>query len=167
MKISKITVFILYSLLIIFCIIGSGKDTLMFIHGTPSTMYAFVEDLEHFTDYFTMIFFDQRGGGRSSLILDPDSLSWKENVSDIEALRNYFKIDKLNLMGISWGSALSILYANQYPDKVKNLILFTMRARKNYDTQEAGGGFYSLFDSTQTKRLIEILGEWENSENPV
>jgi len=148
-------------------VVGSGKDTLVFLHGTPSTMYAFVKDLESFSNYFTMIFYDQRGGGRSSLILNPDSLTWQENVKDLEAIRAYFNINKLNILGISWGSALAALYADTFPDNIKSLILFPMRARKNPGVPKNAKPRQPLLDSLSNKRMNELLEQWESADDPI
>ncbi len=148
-------------------IVGSGKDTIIFLHGTPSTMYAFVNDLDILSNHFTMIFYDQRGGGRSSLILDPDSLTWQENIKDLEAIRAHFNITKLNLMGISWGSALAVLYANDYLEYINSLILFPMPARKEPDVPRNAEPRAPLLDSVSVKRMDELLNDWESSDDPI
>lgn len=148
-------------------IVGSGKDTIIFLHGSPSTMYAFVNDLDILSSHFTMIFYDQRGGGRSSLILAPDSMTWQVNVTDLEAIRAHFNIKKLNIMGISWGSALAVLYANDYLDHIKSLILFPMGVRKEPGVPKNAKPIPPLFDSVSVKRIDELLNDWESSDDPI
>jgi proline iminopeptidase len=46
-------------------------------------------------------------------------------VDDIEALRIALNIDKMNLMGHSWGGLLALFYALQHPDRLKSLILIS------------------------------------------
>jgi proline-specific peptidase len=147
--------------------VGIGKDTIIFLHGVPSTMYAFVSDLEIFSDYFTMIFFDQRGGGRSSLILNPDSLTWQANVKDLEAIRVHFNIDKLNIMGISWGSALAILYASEYPKHVNKLILLPMRTRKNPPIPEDAEPLPASIDRKTDSIINSLMNKMESAEDPI
>jgi proline iminopeptidase len=44
-------------------------------------------------------------------------------VDDIERLRTHLKIDRMVLMGGSWGSTLALAYAEKYPERVEGLIL--------------------------------------------
>ena len=69
---------------------------------------------------------------------NPDGIPALENnhtaalIDDIEAIRDFLKIDRWLLFGGSWGSTLSLLYAQQYPDRVLGLVLrgiFLGRAR--------------------------------------
>jgi proline iminopeptidase len=147
--------------------VGTGRDTVIFLHGVPSTMYAFISDLEIFSDYFTMIFYDQRGGGRSSLILDPDSLKWQVNVKDLEAIRVHFNINKLNIMGVSWGSALAVLYASEFPMHINRLILLPMRVRKNPEIPKNAKPPPATIDSLTNFKIDSLRNSMESSGDPV
>ena len=53
-----------------------------------------------------------------------------ELVSDLEKLRAHLGVDKWVVFGGSWGSTLSLVYAETHPDRVKALVLrgiFTLR----------------------------------------
>jgi proline iminopeptidase len=43
-------------------------------------------------------------------------------VDDIDAIRKELNIDKLNILGHSWGAVLATHYASRYPDRVKRII---------------------------------------------
>lgn len=145
---------------------GTGKDTIVFLHGTPSTMYAFLKDFDFLYEDFTLIFYDQRGGGRSSTVLAQDSLTWQVNVEDLEAVRNYFGIKKMNILGVSWGSGLATLYSSRYPESVNKLIFYPMKIRKNLIPPKNADPIPPLFDDLTLKRIGEIRANWENSSNP-
>jgi pimeloyl-ACP methyl ester carboxylesterase len=52
-------------------IVGSGKDTIVMLHGGPGfNMEYFAPDEEPLAASFVLLFYDQRGNGRSSLISD-------------------------------------------------------------------------------------------------
>jgi proline iminopeptidase len=70
-----------------------------------------------------VILFDQRGAGKSepAACLE-DNTTWAL-VDDIEKIRLYLKIDKWIVFGGSWGSTLSLTYAETFPERVKGLIL--------------------------------------------
>ncbi|KAG8973312.1 hypothetical protein FRC05_008856 [Tulasnella sp. 425] len=79
---------------------------------------------------YKIVLFDQRGAGKSipSGSLE-ENTTW-DLVSDIEKLREHMKIEKWIVFGGSWGSALSLAYAQTHPERVRALILrgiFTVR----------------------------------------
>lgn len=111
----------------------SGNRTgnpVIFLHGGPGSGTSPRDRTFFDPAVYRIILMDQRGAGKST---PPAEL--KENttwhlVSDIEKLRNHLGIDKWVVFGGSWGSALSLAYAETHPQRVKALILrgiFTLR----------------------------------------
>src|SRR6188474_237828 len=97
-------------------LLGSGPDTLVMIHGGPGfTMDYFLDDLSPLAARHTLLFYDQRGTGRSTLVSDSVSLDAQRFVEDLEAIRKHFNIERLSLLGHSWGSAITALYSIRYP----------------------------------------------------
>lgn len=80
-----------------------------------------------------VIQFDQRGCGKSlPLACLKNNTTW-HLVEDIEKLRQHLKIDKWVVFGGSWGSCLSLAYAQTHTERVKALILrgiFTLRRKE-------------------------------------
>ncbi|KAG7089504.1 hypothetical protein E1B28_011183 [Marasmius oreades] len=79
---------------------------------------------------YKIILLDQRGSGKStpSSCLE-ENTTW-DLVKDIEKLREHLKIEKWHVFGGSWGSTLSLAYAQSHPGRVKTLVLrgiFTLR----------------------------------------
>ncbi|MEV5836815.1 prolyl aminopeptidase [Nocardia sp. NPDC052112] len=88
---------------------------------------------------YRIVLLDQRGCGRSTPhIADGASLATNTTghlIADIEALRIHLGIDRWQVFGGSWGSTLALAYAQQYPDRVTELVLrgiFLLR-RKEID----------------------------------
>jgi proline iminopeptidase len=75
------------------------------------------------TQDFTLIFYDQRGGGRSTLPADTALLQPLHFTEDLEAVRKHFSIGKLNLITHSFGSILVSNYLQNYPGHVERLVL--------------------------------------------
>lgn len=69
-----------------------------------------------------IIFYDQRGTGESPGAAG-GVLSVEGMVEDLEALRRHLKIDRMDLVGHSWGGILSMAYATRYPAHVAHLVL--------------------------------------------
>ena len=105
-------------------IVGSGPETLVVVHGGPgNSLESIFNDFEPLAKGRTVIYYDQRGQGKSELIRDGSRLGVEQHVADLEAVRQYFKLDKMNLMGNSWGGLLASLYAIEHPDHVERMIL--------------------------------------------
>ena len=51
------------------------------------------------------------------------AVGWREHVADLEALRNHWRLDRLTLLGYSWGGLLAVLYALEHPSRIARLAL--------------------------------------------
>ena len=105
-------------------IIGEGEP-FVFLHGGPGMWHD--ELVPFFLDFaksYQAIFYDQRGNGKSLMPqIDETTFTTALLVADLEALRQAFGIEQLNIIGHSWGGLLGMYYASQYPQHVKRLIL--------------------------------------------
>jgi proline iminopeptidase len=106
-----------------------GKPA-VFLHGGPgggcSPEHRRVFDPEK----YCVLFFDQRGCGRSTPHASLDANSTWHLVDDIEKLRVLVGVDRWLVFGGSWGSSLGLAYAQTHPSRVSELILrgiFTVR----------------------------------------
>ncbi|WP_420433416.1 prolyl aminopeptidase [Hyphobacterium sp.] len=72
---------------------------------------------------YRIVLFDQRGCGRSRPHASLDNNSTWDLVGDIEAIRNELGIDNWVVFGGSWGSTLSLAYAQSHPDRALALVL--------------------------------------------
>ena len=87
-----------------------------------------------------VVLFDQRGCGRSTPHASDPTTDMSVNtavhlVRDMEQLRAYLGIERMLLFGGSWGSALSLGYAEQRPERVRALVLpaFWLMGRDEVD----------------------------------
>lgn len=95
----------------------------LFVHGGPG---AGCEDYHRrFFDpeRYRIILFDQRGCGRSSPHASLEGNTTQALVADMERIREHLGIDRWLLFGGSWGSTLSLVYAETHPERVRGLIL--------------------------------------------
>ena len=104
-------------------LVGAGPDTVVILHGGPGfTMDYLAADLEPLADRHTLLFYDQRGAGRSTLVGDSTGLVAQRFVDDLEAVRIHFGLTQLTLLGHSWGAGVAALYAARYPAFIKQLL---------------------------------------------
>lgn len=101
---------------------GQGPATVV-LHGGPGAHHDYLlPGFDALATRRTLIYYDQRGGGRSAVPREVP-VGWREQVADLEALRQVWGIERLTLAGYSWGGLLSLLYATEYPARVERLAL--------------------------------------------
>jgi len=102
---------------------GKGQP-LVAIHGGPGFSMSYLRpDLLPLGRKRTLIFYDQRGSGRSSLVAADANISFAKHIDDLETLRRYFALERLTLLGHSWGAAPAAGYAMRHPERVDKLVL--------------------------------------------
>lgn len=73
-------------------------------------------------DFYRIIAYDQRGAGRSLPSGELRNNTAFDLVEDLEALRKFLKIERWIVTGSSWGSTLTLLYAQTYPEACLALV---------------------------------------------
>jgi proline iminopeptidase len=96
---------------------------ILFVHGGPGGGCS-AEDRRFFDpEKFRIILFDQRGAGRSKPHAELEGNNTTNLIDDIEKIREALGVKNWILFGGSWGSTLSLLYTQKYPERVNGLIL--------------------------------------------
>lgn len=96
---------------------------IVFVHGGPGAGSDASSRRFFDPDVYRIVVFDQRGAGRSTPHAELEDNTTQTLVADMEAIRHFLQIDKWVLFGGSWGSTLSLVYAQTYPENVMGLIL--------------------------------------------
>ena len=100
----------------------NGKP-ILFLHGGPGAGFSNSHKAFFDPKIFRVIFFDQRGSGKSVPYAETDNNNTQSLITDIESLRIFLKIDNWYLFGGSWGSTLALLYGIQFPKRCLGFIL--------------------------------------------
>ena len=99
-----------------------GKSV-VFVHGGPGGGTDAKQRRFFDPKAYRIVLFDQRGCGRSTPHASlEDNTTWAL-VADMEKLRDHLQIEKWQVFGGSWGSTLSLAYAEKHPDAVTELVL--------------------------------------------
>ena len=132
----------------------AGKPV-VFVHGGPGGGTGPAQRRYFDPDRYRIVLFDQRGCGRSTPhIADGADLAVNTTadlVADIERLREFLTVERWLVFGGSWGSTLSLVYAQSHRHRVTHLILrgiFLLR-RSEIDWYYNGGAghmFPELWD---------------------
>lgn len=80
---------------------------------------------------YRVVLFDQRGCGRSTPRVDDPDVDLATNtthhlLADIERLRQHLGIERWLVLGGSWGSTLGLAYAETHPERVSEVVLFSV-----------------------------------------
>lgn len=102
---------------------GKG-DAIMFLPGGPGNSHDYM--LGNFGQYYKtnqVIFFDWLGRGLSDDAKNVSEYSVEADVEMIEKIRRYLKLDKISLVGHSYGTVPAQAYAIKYPNRVNKMVL--------------------------------------------
>lgn len=104
-------------------VVGNGPPVIV-LHGGPDFDHRyFLPDMDRFADAFRLIYYDQRGRGKSTENVKAEDVSLASEMEDIDRVRQYFGLEAPILLGHSWGAVLALEYALRYPSRVSRLIL--------------------------------------------
>jgi proline iminopeptidase len=101
--------------------VGEGPP-LLILHGGPEFDHTYlVPGMDALSDSCRLIYYDQRGRGRSSG--KANDVSMASEIDDIDSVRKHFGLDTVAIIGHSFGGLLAMNYAIAHPDRVSHLIL--------------------------------------------
>jgi proline iminopeptidase len=95
----------------------------LFVHGGPGAGCEAYHRCFFDPNLYRIVLFDQRGSGRSTPHAALEGNTTQALVADIEVIREKLNINRWVLFGGSWGSTLSLVYAETYADRVLGLIV--------------------------------------------
>ena len=137
---------------------------IVFVHGGPGAACDAISRRFFDPEKFRIVLFDQRGAGRSTPHAELEGNNTTALLEDLEVIRQFLKIDKWILFGGSWGSTLSLLYAQAHPQKVLGMILrgvFLCR-RRDFDWLYQDGA--SRIFPDYWKDFISVIPEAERGD---
>jgi proline iminopeptidase len=103
--------------------IGRGEPIIV-LHGGPDFDHSYLlPDMDRLSDSYRLIYYDQRGRGRSADGVKPEDVTLESEIGDLDAVRQHFKLHSATILGHSWGAVLALEYAIRHPDRVSRLIL--------------------------------------------
>lgn len=99
------------------------RPTLFLLHGGPGGDHSsFKASSAALRDVAQLIYVDHRGCGRSSLG-DPAEYTLDNNIADLDALRDHLGLERISVLGSSYGGMVALGYALRYPERLANLVL--------------------------------------------
>ena len=110
-----------------------AKVPIFYLHGGPGAGFKDKDKLFFNPARQRVIFFDQRGSGRSKPFASTKDNATGNLVIDIDRLRKHLKIGVVDLAGGSWGSTLALCYAIANPEVVQKMFLWGIFLSRQID----------------------------------
>lgn len=124
--------------------LGDGP-TLLVLHGGPSMGYRYlVGGLRGLAEDHSVVFYDQRGVGRSGSVPAGETVTHQRWVQDVGAVMDVLGEDQTVLVGHSWGGHLALSFALEAPERVAGLVLIS--------TAEPGTAFADAVQNALRRR---------------
>ena len=115
-----------------------------------------------------LILYDPRSRGRSSTVTDRRHLGLEQDVRDLEAVRRYFGLERLSLLGSSYHAAITALYAMDNPDRIERMLLVCpITPRQPGEWAQETPAAEVLIYPPGVPRLEELRREGIDREEPV
>ena len=137
---------------------GEGPG-LFLIHGIGAAQDAWRFIVPKLSENFTVITYDLRGHGKSTLTNKNFTLD--DLVLDLEIIREKTKIEKGHFIGHSLGGMIAPAYAKKFPDKVTSLgLLSTVAARSLEDKNKVFNVIKKMETEGIPKTLLTLTNRW-------
>jgi proline iminopeptidase len=132
-------------------------EAIFFIHGGPG-MGDCRGDITAFTslgDEYKLVFLDMRGSGRSE---DKPPYTHEQWTADIDQLRKQLGLEKIKMLGGSYGGFLTLEYALRYPENLTHVMLRDTAPSCNYNDQSTEKALNSNLPGINEDMLDRLFG---------
>ena len=145
------------SLRLYYRVAGTRGDTIIAIHGGPGVdLESIANDFAPLAERHVVIFYDQRGAGRSTLPADTTRLTAERQVADLDVVRRHFNLAQVTLVAHSYGPLLAASYAIAHPVLVRKMVFFgPVPPRRGELWQRMGKSMATKLDSGQQARMAD------------
>jgi len=141
-----------------YSVIGSGP-AIFLTHGVGGAEDAWRFIVPKLKDRFTVVTYDLRGHGKSSVTHKDFNLD--DLVSDLEKVREKTNIDKAHFVGHSLGGMIAPAYAKKFPERVLSVgLLSTVAGRSDEDKEKVWNVISDLKKRGVEKTLKNLTDRW-------
>jgi proline iminopeptidase len=130
---------------------------IMHLHGGPGASFNDSHKAIYDPSIHRVIFYDQRGNGKSQPFASTDHNTTQDLIADIERLREHFKLDTMYVAGGSWGSTLALLYAIAHPKRVRRLFLWSLYLIRQFENDWVNEGYPRYNFPEEWERFIGLV----------
>lgn len=135
----------------------------LFVHGGPGSGTSPAHRRFFDPARYRIVLFDQRGSGRSTPHGELADNTTSHLIADMEALRHELGIASWLVFGGSWGSTLTLAYAETHPGRCAGLVLRGIFLARPSEIDWFLVGIRALFPEAQ-RQLAEYIPEDERHD---
>lgn len=146
---------------------GKGP-AVIYVHGGPGAWSRSFEDLKgnELEKIMTVIYYDQRGSGRSESAQNQD-YSIARMAKDIEEIKNHYGVDKAYILAHSFGGIIATNYAYHYPNSLKGLILMNSTLNVEYSLRKQVEFLNEYTGKNHQVRSTHLLEDFMNAKKEI
>lgn len=135
--------------------LGAGQPIVV-LHGGPDFDHHYlVPELDRLAGSFRLVYYDQRGRGRSDPVA-PETVGIESEMEDLDAVRRHFALDRVALLGHSFGGLLAMEYATRHPERVSHLVLMNTAPASGEDVRAFREHLRRVRQPADLERMGEI-----------
>ena len=133
--------------------VGDGPPVVV-VHGGPGIVdhSYLLPELDRLADVCRLVYYDQRGHGRSRGDPRPDEITVDRFLEDLELVCDALGLDSVTLLGHSWGTYLVMRFAIQRPGRVHRVVLMNTVPPSSVDQER-----YLAYRGALTAPLADTL----------
>jgi proline iminopeptidase len=136
----------------------------LFLHGGPGDSFRADHQALFDPEQHRVLFFDQRGCGRSTPFASTDHNTTGHLLADIDRLLDHVGMDTAHVCGGSWGSALSLLYALHRPARVRSLLVWGVYLIRQFEDDWVNEGHPRHMLPAEWERFIALVPDEHRSD---
>ena len=139
--------------------VGHGVPIVV-VHGGPDFDHEYLlPEMDRLAGSFHLVYYDQRGRGRSFFGVLPEGITMATEVDDLDRVRAWFGFESIAVLGHSWGGLLAMEYAIRHPDRVSHLILMNSAPASRADAVALREELARRRSPAQSERMDELRSD--------
>jgi proline iminopeptidase len=136
--------------------IGAGHPVVV-LHGGPDFDHSYlVPELDEVAHSCRLIYYDQRGRGRSANGVQPEDVTIGSEVDDLDQVRRHLQLGRIAVLRHSWGGVLAMEYATRRPEQVSHLILMNTAPASGRDADRCRERLRAGWPAADVERMRSI-----------
>ena len=135
------------------------RGPVVFLNGIMMTTCSWGNILPAFTSQFECVLHDFRGQLRSPY---PASFNIEQHADDLTALLDHLEIERVDVVGTSYGGEVGMIFAYTYPERVKSLTVIACASRADEHMRRS---VFAAMNAAMTEhdRLYEVVARYSFS----
>lgn len=102
---------------------GEGEEVVAFLNGVAMSTDSWILQTPYFAKEHRVLLHDFRGQGKSSLV--PTQYTFEQHAKDLKVLLDHLGLEKIHIVGVSYGAEVGMYFALLFPERLKTLTLGT------------------------------------------